>query len=84
MAISVIVLGCVVVLRLPESIAGIPARPLLLTVTVAASFLTRVAAPVNLTVPQPGGDRFGDYWKLGLPLLLIVVGVFLIPILWRF
>jgi di/tricarboxylate transporter len=88
MAISVIVLGCVVGLRLPESLAGFgdAARPLLLTVTVAgaASFRTPVAAPVDLTVSEARGHRFGDYGKLGLPLLLIVVGVLLVPILWRF
>ena len=52
----------------------VSARPLLMTVTVAAaaSFLTPVATPVNLMVMGPGGYRFGDYWKLGLPLLVLV------------
>jgi di/tricarboxylate transporter len=37
-------------------------------------------------VMEPGGYRFGDYWKLGLPLLVLflVVAVFLVPVLWRF
>ena len=38
------------------------------TVSAAASFLTPVATPANLMVMEPGGYRFGDYWKLGLPL----------------
>ena len=36
----------------------------------AASFLTPVATPANTMVLEPGGYRFDDYWKLGLPLLL--------------
>lgn len=45
-----------------------------------------VATPANLMVMEPGGYRFGDYWKLGLPLLVLflVVAVFLVPVLWRF
>jgi hypothetical protein len=55
---------------------GLSARPVLMCVTVAAaaSFLTPVATPVNLMVMGPGGYRFGDYWKLGLPLLVAVPG----------
>ena len=39
------------------------------TVAAAAALLTPVATPVNLMVMGPGGYRFGDYWKLGLPFL---------------
>ena len=48
----------------------------------AASFLTPVATPANLMVLEPGGYRFGDYWKLGLPLLALfgVVAVLLVPV----
>jgi di/tricarboxylate transporter len=67
---------------------GVSARPVLMCVAVAAvaAFLTPVATPVNLMVMAPGGYRFGDYWKLGLPLLLLflVVAVFLVPVFWRF
>jgi di/tricarboxylate transporter len=63
-------------------------RPLLmgLTVSAAAAFLTPVATPVNLIVMEPGGYRFGDYWKLGLPLLLlfVLVATFLVPVFWSF
>jgi di/tricarboxylate transporter len=65
---------------------GVSVRPLLMAVTVAAaaSFLTPVATPVNLMVMGPGGYRFGDYWRLGLPLLLMFVaaGTFLVPVFW--
>ena len=63
-------------------------QPVLMSVTVAAaaSFLTPVATPVNMMVMGPGGYRFGDYWKLGLPLLVLffVVAVFVVPIFWSF
>ena len=45
-----------------------------------------MAPPVNMMVMGPGGYRFGDYWKLGLPLLLLffVVAVVLVPVFWPF
>lgn len=57
-----------------------------LTVVGAASFLTPIATPVNLMVMQPAGYRFGDYWRLGLPLsiLFIAVAVLYVPLIWRF
>jgi di/tricarboxylate transporter len=66
----------------------VSAKPVLMAVTVsaAAAFLTPVATPANLMVLAPGGYRFGDYWKLGLPLLALfgVVAVLLVPVFWRF
>ncbi len=37
-------------------------------------------------IMRPAGYRFGDYWKLGLPLLglYFVVAVFLVPAIWSF
>jgi di/tricarboxylate transporter len=65
---------------------GMSPRMVLMSVNVAAaaSFLTPVATPVNLIVMGPGGYRFGDYWKLGLPIMLwfFVVAVFLVPLIW--
>ena len=62
---------------------GVSPQPVLMSVTVAAaaSYLTPVATPVNMMVMGPGGYRFGDYWKLGLPLLALsfAVSVFLVP-----
>lgn len=67
---------------------AISPRPVLMSVTVAAaaSFLTPVATPANLMVMGPGGYRFGDYWKLGLLMLLwfLVISVFLVPQFWSF
>jgi di/tricarboxylate transporter len=67
---------------------GISVRPVLMSLTVAAAgaFLTPVATPVNLMVMGPGGYEFGDYWKLGLPMLLLFMAaaVFLVPVFWAF
>lgn len=67
---------------------GVSAQPVMMCITVAAAaaFLTPIATPVNLIVMGPGGYRFGDYWKLGLPLLLLFLAVatFLVPVFWRF
>jgi di/tricarboxylate transporter len=63
-------------------------RPVLMFVTVvsSAALLTPVATPANLMVMGPGGYRFGDYAKLGLPLLAwyFVIGVGWVPVVWRF
>jgi di/tricarboxylate transporter len=63
-------------------------RPVLMSVAVAAAaaFLTPVTTPVNLMVMGPGGYRFGDYAKLGLPLLLwfFVVATVVVPLFWLF
>ena len=63
-------------------------RPVLMCVTVsaAAALITPVATPANLMVMEPGGYRFSDYWKLGLPLLVLygIVAVGLVPVFWRF
>ena len=67
---------------------GVSPRPVLMSICVAAAgaFLTPIATPTNLMVMGPGGYLFGDYWKLGLPLLLwfFVVSVFIVPLIWRF
>lgn len=57
-----------------------------LTVSGAAAFLTPVSTPVNLMVMQPGGYRFGDYWRAGLPLtvLYVAVAVVYVPLVWPF
>ena len=57
-----------------------------LTVAGAAAFLTPVATPANLMVLQPGGYRFGDYWRLGIPLMIgyLLVAVLYVPVVWPF
>ncbi len=67
---------------------GVSAKPFLMAVAVAsaASFLTPIATPANLIVMGPAGYRFGDYWRLGLPLLVlfVAVAVLLVPLIWAF
>ncbi|MFQ3788366.1 SLC13 family permease [Halomonas sp. A29] len=51
--------------------------PFLMTVAISAScaFLTPIGHQSNTLVMGPGGYRFGDYWKMGLPLELVVLAV---------
>jgi di/tricarboxylate transporter len=60
--------------------------PFLMAVAIGAAcdFLTPIGHQCNTLVMGPGGYRFGDYWRLGLPLSLIVlfVGVPLIAFFW--
>ena len=51
--------------------------PLLMAVAVAASsaFLTPIGHKNNTLILGPGGYSFGDYWRMGLPLEIIVVAV---------
>jgi di/tricarboxylate transporter len=50
----------------------------------ACDFLTPIGHQCNTLVMGPGGYRFGDYWRLGLPLsiLVVVVGTPLIMLIW--
>ena len=60
--------------------------PFLMAVAIGAAcdFLTPIGHQCNTLVMGPGGYRFGDYWRLGLPLSIIVliVGVPLIAFFW--
>ncbi len=60
------------------------ADPFLMAVAIGAScaFLTPIGHQSNTLVMGPGGYRFGDYWRLGLPLEVIVVLVATPMILW--
>ena len=46
-----------------------------MTVSIAccAAYVTPVSSPVNMLVMEPGGYAFGDYVKIGLPLLLLTM-----------
>lgn len=56
---------------------GVSADPFLMAVAVGAScaFLTPVGHQSNALVMAPGGYRFDDYWRLGLPLSVLVMAV---------
>ena len=56
---------------------GVSADPFLMGVAVSAScaFLTPIGHQNNTLILGPGGFRFGDYWRLGLPLEVLVLAV---------
>ena len=62
--------------------------PFLMAVAIGAAcdFLTPIGHQCNTLVMGAGGYRFGDYWRLGLPLsiMVVVVGVPLIAFFWHF
>lgn len=62
--------------------------PFLMAVAVGASstYLTPIGHQSNLLVMGPGGYKFGDYWRMGLPLdiLIVSVAVPLILMVWPF
>jgi len=77
----------------PVSIAvattmGVSVLPFMMALTVigGAAFLTPIATPANLMVMEPGGNKFADYWKLGLPLALffLAMSVLYVPLIWPF
>ncbi|MFW6021555.1 MAG: SLC13 family permease [Guyparkeria sp.] len=65
---------------------GMDASPdtFLMAVAIGAScaFLTPIGHQSNTLVMAPGGFRFGDYWRMGLPLSLLVIAVAVPSILW--
>lgn len=63
---------------------GVSADPFLMAVAVGAScaFLTPIGHQNNTLILGPGGLHFGDYWRLGLPLEILVVVVSVPMILW--
>ena len=65
---------------------GVDPRSMAMGVALATSmaFLTPLGHPVNILVMGPGGYRFRDYFRVGLPLtlLLFVLIVGLLPLIW--
>ena len=63
-----------------------PVEPFLMAVAIGAScaFLSPIGHQCNTLVMGPGNYKFGDYWKMGLPLeiLIIFVSVPLIVFYW--
>jgi di/tricarboxylate transporter len=54
---------------------GVSADPFLMAVAVGAScaFLTPIGHQCNALILGPGGYRFSDYWRMGLPLEILIV-----------
>ncbi len=62
----------------------VSADPFLMTVAIGAScaFLTPIGHQSNTLVMEPGGYRFSDYWRVGLPLQIVICVVALPMIMW--
>jgi len=67
---------------------GVSYMPFVITIIMAASasFSTPIGYQTNLMVYGPGGYKFTDFTKIGLPLNLMVAGItiFLVPLIWPF
>ena len=65
---------------------GVSIDPFLMSVAVGAScaFLTPIGHQCNALILGPGGYKFGDYWRMGLPLeiLIVIVGTPTIIYFW--
>jgi di/tricarboxylate transporter len=67
---------------------GVSPYPMMMAVAVSASaaFLSPVGHPANVLIMGPGGYRFSDFLKVGIPLTLVVlvVSLVLVPVFWPF
>jgi len=65
---------------------GVSVDPFLMAIAIGAScaFLTPIGHQSNTIVMGPGGYKFGDYWRMGLLLevLVVAVAIPLIMIFW--
>lgn len=73
---AAVVLMASIALSVAEGLGASP-DPFLVAVAIGGScaFLTPIGHQSNVMVLEPGGYKFGDYWRLGLPLELIIVAV---------
>ncbi|MEO6165444.1 MAG: SLC13 family permease [Candidatus Binatia bacterium] len=73
-----------IALRLATEV-GASADPFLMAVAIGAScaFLTPIGHQSNALVMGPGGYRFGDYWRMGLPLEIAIAAMAMPLILWH-
>jgi di/tricarboxylate transporter len=82
---ALVVLMAPIVLTASATI-GISPQPGMMAIAIAASasFASPVSHPANLLVMGPGGYRFADYLRVGIPLTVVVflVTVILLPVVW--
>ncbi len=62
----------------------LPPDPFLMAVAIGAAspYLTPIGHQSNTLVMGPGGYKFGDYWRVGLPLDLVIISVAVPMIIW--
>lgn len=83
---TVLILLPVVVATASEADVSVQPYLMMLAVAGGASFLTPVSTPANMMIMGPAGYRFGDYWRLGLPIMgyWLLVALVLVPLVWPF
>jgi di/tricarboxylate transporter len=68
--------------------SGLNPMPFAVAIAIAASasFATPIGYQTNLMVYGPGGYRFTDFFKIGIPmnLMFMVVAITVIPLVWKF
>jgi len=81
-AASVVLMGSIAV-GVAQGL-GVSIEPFLVAVAVggACAFLTPIGHEANVLVFEVGGYEFGDYWRLGLPLELLITAVTVPILLW--
>jgi di/tricarboxylate transporter len=66
---------------------GTSVKPVLMVVAIAgcAALLTPIATPGNMMIMTPAGYHFGDYWKLGLPIMgwWFATALLVVPLVWQ-
>jgi len=76
-----------IVVKLADQI-GVDSRPFIITITIAAScaFTLPMGYQTHMMVYGPGGYRFSDYVKVGIPLNLMawVITCSMVPVIWAF
>jgi di/tricarboxylate transporter len=91
LATSIIPTAALVVLMAPIALktsAGLGISPYALMMGIAmaasSSFTSPISHPANVLIMGPGGYRFMDYVKLGVPLTLVVLVVLMLvlPVFW--
>lgn len=82
---ATVVLMAPIAIKVAESL-GVATDPFLMTIAVGAScaFLTPIGHQSNTLVMGPGEYKFSDYWKMGLPvtILILLIGIPLILYVW--
>ncbi|MCZ4304138.1 SLC13 family permease [Zoogloeaceae bacterium G21618-S1] len=74
---------CPIGISVAEQLGATP-DAFLMAVAIGGScaFLTPIGHQNNTLILGPGGFRFGDYWRLGLPMEILVVTISLPMLLW--
>jgi len=83
-AAALAVLMSPIVISACTALGVAPQAPMMALAVACTSFASPYAHPANLLIMGPGGYRFADYVKVGVPLTLVVftTAMLLLPVLW--